>query len=145
MRKIMNRRMHRVYFGIFFRNFPLLGFFGAFFFLTQDILRIQNNLSLLLLQLVQPWSLPYPNPDFLKWLDYYVTSSLSSLPPLPLYLKHRPHPGRQRAYLVLHSVGMLNVYVYSSPKSSAIEYIESNTASPSPRVDSVWLGPDEAA
>ena len=39
--------MHRVYLGIFL-NFPLLGFLWAFFLLTQDILRIQNQLSLLL-------------------------------------------------------------------------------------------------
>jgi len=41
----------------------LMGFFWTFFFpLTEDILRIQNQLSLLLLQFVQPF--------FIKWLDY---------------------------------------------------------------------------
>ena len=46
--KRVNRRMNRPYLGIFL-NFPLMEFFWAFFFLTQDILRIQNQLSLLLL------------------------------------------------------------------------------------------------
>ena len=34
MRKIINRRMNRLYLGLF-RNFPLMGFFRAFFFLTH--------------------------------------------------------------------------------------------------------------
>jgi len=48
VRKRMNRRMNGIYLGLF-RNFPLRGFFS----LTQDILGIQNQLSLLLLQFVQ--------------------------------------------------------------------------------------------
>jgi len=50
----MNTRMNGIYLGLFL-NFPLMGFFGAFVFLIQDILRIQNQLSLLLLQFDQPF------------------------------------------------------------------------------------------
>ena len=52
----MNKRMNRLYLGLFL-NIPFLGFF----FLTQDILQTQNLLSLLVLQLVLPF--------FLKLLD----------------------------------------------------------------------------
>jgi len=45
----MNMRMNGIYLGLFL-NFPLMGFFGAFPPLNHDILRIQNQLSLLLLQ-----------------------------------------------------------------------------------------------
>ena len=44
----MNRRMNRPYLGIF-SNLSFNGILLGFFFLTQDILRIQNQLSLLLL------------------------------------------------------------------------------------------------
>jgi len=54
VRKRINRLMDGKYLGLFLK-FPLMGFLGAFFFLTQDILRIQNQLSLLLLQFVQPF------------------------------------------------------------------------------------------
>ena len=47
----MNRHMNRLYLGVFL-NFPLMGFLWAIFPLTQDILRIQNQLSLLLLQFI---------------------------------------------------------------------------------------------
>jgi len=48
-------------FGSFSKLSPN-GILRGFFFLTQDILRIQNQLSLLLLQFFQPF--------FIKWLDY---------------------------------------------------------------------------
>jgi len=54
VRKRMKMGMNGIYLGLF-RNVPLMGFFRAFFFLTQDILRIQNQKSLLLLQFVQPF------------------------------------------------------------------------------------------
>jgi len=37
------------------KTMNVMGFFGANFFLARDILRIQNQLSLLLLQFVQPF------------------------------------------------------------------------------------------
>ena len=50
----MNRRRNRLYLDIFSKLSPY-GILWGLFFLTQDILKIQNQLSLLLLQFVLGW------------------------------------------------------------------------------------------